>query len=236
MPGSYTTRWYEHHELRKIAQDFREQYGVASSEVPCPIERIIERDLDIFVQPIDGVFRRTGGVSAFLSADRTTIYIDEDALWNRPETYQYALAHEAGHLVLHTELWDTADFTSPETYIEWRTGIGAGVFTSVEWQADTFASHVLVPGNQLRPCFQDEATKAIDLLVAGAPGIVHRESQAAFDICLRHVCESVASEFVVAPITVHVRADYDGLTDELADSIFGPNHAVQTRRRFPRFP
>jgi Zn-dependent peptidase ImmA (M78 family) len=72
---------------------------------------------------------------------RTDIY---DAARNGDLRAQFTLAHELGHLILHTGIDKYASFA--------RSGVDHKIYEDSEWQADTFASEFLMPFDEAIKC------------------------------------------------------------------------------------
>jgi Zn-dependent peptidase ImmA (M78 family) len=112
------------------------------------IERIIDVQMGIDIIREPDLEKRIA-VEAFLSRDRSTIYVDDytqDWLGNR---YRFTLAHEIGHFELHKALYDTATFRTPEEWREFQQRIDPRLKARYEHQANCFAGLVLTPAELL---------------------------------------------------------------------------------------
>ena len=92
---------------------------------------------------------KTFGIDGFLSSDRASISVDESIYQSRPGRYRFTLAHEAGHYILHKDIYEQGNFN---TIKEWKVFIGrlsAKQYSWFEWQAYEFAGLILVPANHL---------------------------------------------------------------------------------------
>ena len=65
-------------ELRRRAEDFLAQHHPAGT-IPVPIDNIIEFKLHLTIIPVPSLCRGRG-INGYLSADRTTIFVDQGHL------------------------------------------------------------------------------------------------------------------------------------------------------------
>ena len=89
-------------EIARHAEDFLREHASAE-EIPVDIESIVEFRLGMDIVPVPGL-QRDHGIEGYISRDMGSIHVDEGVLINVPVRYRYTLAHEVGHLVLHSEL------------------------------------------------------------------------------------------------------------------------------------
>jgi hypothetical protein len=224
------TKWLKYDEIRGMANEFRRRHQV--DEEVCDIERVVEFGLGLHIIPRPGL-RHLWGIDGYLTSDMTAIVVDDKCLQFYEATLRYTLAHEVAHLELHADLWQGLRYDTPEQFIEVITSVMSDdQYKGVEWQANAFAGLVLLPGERLRPVFQ----QAAETIYQATSSVEVKDNQTKFDVCLDVLCQDVGEHFVVHPVVVGVRADYDGLTDELADTMFGRGHRVQTRGRLLERP
>jgi Zn-dependent peptidase ImmA (M78 family) len=79
--------------------------------------------------------------------DKQLVYIREDvyqAVTDGDRRAQFTLAHELGHLVMHSGLKESQSFA--------RNSVQHHIFEDSEWQADTFAAEFLMPYEIARTC------------------------------------------------------------------------------------
>lgn len=229
--------WITESELSKRVEAFRRRFSDIAErarqqlEVPehyFPIEHIVEFALRLDIVPVPGLYRRLGGaISGYLTSDKTAIYVDQECCEDRPETYRYTLAHEIAHLELHSEIWDAFSFAEVAEWVEQMQNMDEGAYSSMEWQANTFAGQLLVNPQHLVPIFREHLGKAKKKL-GRYPA---RDPQTLFDICFEWMCREVAQEFYVHPVSIAVRADKGGLSDELGRELFEGNPGIVTRGR-----
>ena len=147
-------------DIAEKASDLIQGYQAALGRAvppPIPVEDIIERYLKLNLDYID--FTETPDMKNVFGATyvrRRLIAISRTLLNDKNEgRLCFTCAHETGHWVLHSSLIETAAGTGRET------GAGAeAVFcrekdarTPAEWQADYFASCLLMPEEEVRAAF-----------------------------------------------------------------------------------
>jgi hypothetical protein len=154
-----------------LIQDYQALLGRAVSP-PIPVEDIIERHLKLnldyidFTEPPDMKIDMKNVFGATY-VRRRLIAISKNLLNDTNEgRLCFTCAHETGHWVLHSSLIETAARTGRET------GTGAeAVFcrekdarTPAEWQADYFASCLLMPEEAVRAAFKTVfGSEALDM-------------------------------------------------------------------------
>jgi Zn-dependent peptidase ImmA (M78 family) len=139
---------------------------------PIPVEDIIERELRLKLGFTD--LRKKLKLDDVLGAtylNAKSIWIDQSLVGNQNEgRLCFTLAHEAGHWVLHREYIDQACRKGDD---------GANIFCRIkdakkpiEWQADYFASCLLMPEKFLKRAFTE---------VFGSDPLVLYNEQSCFD-------------------------------------------------------
>ncbi len=113
-----------------------------------PIEEIIEFRFELDIVPIPDLLYGSD-IYALVSWDMKTISIDANIQENRPQIYNYSLAHELSHILLHKDVVEQFEYAN---IAEWKTvvtGIDKEVYAEFEWQADALARLILVPTAEL---------------------------------------------------------------------------------------
>lgn len=136
----------------KVITDYQEMLG-HSIEPPIPIENIIERYLDLRLSYEDLVEKL--GVEDVLGATYVKsrrVFINMRLLDDKSEgRLIFTCAHEAGHWVLHRRFVDKATRGgSQNSEIICRT---KDAREPIEWQADYFASCLLMPEDNVKDAF-----------------------------------------------------------------------------------
>lgn len=194
--------FYSKANIISAADAFLDEWN-ASADFPIPIERIVEQ-MGIDIVPIPGL-QQSSDVVAFISSDLTRISVDQAVYEYREPRYRFSLAHEVGHSRLHKELFDSLSFDS---IAAWKSSVGEipeDEYRYLEYHANCFAGHVLVPREMLAREFR----KAI----AAIPGSLDvREN---LDIVRDYVEPSIGTTFNVSSAVIRRRTDDDKLWLEL---------------------
>ncbi len=141
-------------EALALLADYQKLRGRAV-EPPIPIENIIEQLLNVKIGFVD--FENKLGMKGVLGAtyvqDRM-ICINEKLLDDRSEgRLNFTWAHEAGHWILHRHLAKPIAGKSSIDKTIFCRSINAGL--PIEWQADYFASCILMPEENVRNAFNE---------------------------------------------------------------------------------
>lgn len=135
-------------ELRSRAESFLDRHHRECS-LPIPIEEIIELQLKWNIIPIPELFVKHD-VDAWITRDMTAIYVDEYLWANRLNRCRFSFAHETGHAVLHQKIFRCLAFDSTATWKLVQAEIPDSSYVRLEYQANAFASYVLMPDDVLR--------------------------------------------------------------------------------------
>lgn len=189
-------------KLRQQATEFLAKYYSVGT-IPVPIESIVEFQLRLDIVPVPGLCRGPRGINGYLSADRTTVYVDQGHLERVESRYLFTLAHEVGHLQLHSEFY--RGFSDDKEWLAFRQHLVDHDLATAEYQADTFAGLILVPEQNL----PREAVDCFQKLAAD----VHEQS-AEFDLSSEpfwyYVADRLGRRFNVSSITARIRLQNDG--------------------------
>ena len=134
--------------IRQRADKYRSHHW--DGNFPIDIEKIIEFELNIEIIPEHGLYS-TFHTNAYLSVDCKQIRIDFQHYWN-PQTrrpMRFSLAHEIGHLVLHSDIIPTIRPTTVEDWKNMRMTIPDKEYDFLELHAYEFAGRFLVPKEKL---------------------------------------------------------------------------------------
>lgn len=136
-----------------LIRDFERKAGYPVSP-PIPVDQIIERSLGLEIQYVDlEKILRTKDVLGAIYAKSKRMCINERLFEHSSEgRLAFTCAHEAGHWVLHRRYMG---FNGKD---ESRQGAVAGTMAgagdTMEWQADYFASCLLMPEEAIREAFR----------------------------------------------------------------------------------
>ncbi len=131
------------------ADKFRESSWPGKT-LPLDMERIIEMELGLTIEPITDLQRELD-VDAFLKRDFSGIVVDLECFMDERfrNRFRFSLAHEIGHLALHRDLFDEYPINSIEEWKYFITGIPEEQYKYIEYQANEFAGRLLIPRNVL---------------------------------------------------------------------------------------
>jgi hypothetical protein len=134
-------------ELEAIAQKFLREHH-PTLELPIPIEEIVEFELGLDIVPVPNLFRDFR-VEGWLSHNEQAIYVDERQCEEMETRYRFSLAHEVGHLLLHSDLYREVELRSFEDWLAFQDTLDPELRDSLEWQARSLAGRILVPTEPL---------------------------------------------------------------------------------------
>lgn len=137
---------------RRLLMAYHQQFG-PEGYLPIPVEEILESHLGLTLDFDD--LRRRLGMADVLGAtwvhDRLVVIdqsLDPTVDARKEGRYRFTIAHELGHWELHRHLYEAAapQRSRPVPSIVCRTSARKD---PMEWQADTFASYLLMPGRMI---------------------------------------------------------------------------------------
>lgn len=138
---------FSYNKIGEIANNFLVAYHPDLS-LPIPIEEIAEQRLKIkILQKMD--LKKEYDVEGFLTADLSTIFVDFNMYMKYENRTRFTIAHEIGHLILHGEIFKELGINSVEKLNEFSVKLTDEEYGWLEYQAYSFASHVLVPRDLL---------------------------------------------------------------------------------------
>lgn len=156
MPIEIPRLTYKH--IQQYAAGFLGKHN-PDGMIPVPIEEILDITLGINIIPIPELVNFS--VDAYTWSDLKNILVDKFFYEKQPRRYRFTLAHELGHILLHSEILKSANVDSIEEYLEFVDSIGDEQHRWAEWQADCFAGLILVPPKPLASKLQEARNKAI---------------------------------------------------------------------------
>ena len=103
------------------------------------------------------------GVDAWLSNNFQEIYVDNDLYEKYDNRYNFTIAHELGHIMMHRGIFSEFEFRNTDEWVMvMRDGLDTKEYGWIEDHADNFAGLVLVP----RELLQREFDKAVELVLS----------------------------------------------------------------------
>lgn len=209
----FSAPFLSYRDLRRIAAEFLERYH-PSGTIPVPIEIIAEKEFGIDIVPVPGLQEALRsddyGVVGFITGNLEEIHIDEWVFKHRENRYRFTIAHELGHVVLHSDLYSSATFATIEGWKAFINDIPDEEHAWLEWQAYAFAGLVLVPPEPLERSTRQHLEHLLNAArYHEVP--VEKVADTAWDL----VMEQVASEFKVSTQVVERRAQKDRLRERV---------------------
>jgi hypothetical protein len=187
-------------ELREAADRLLADLGGAQGP-PVPIELLVEQTFGLDIVPIPGYLDHAR-VDGALSADLTSITVDQWVMERRQNRYRFTLAHELGHLVLHRPLIESLVMSGTGTWKGAVQSWDAKQYSFLERQANAFAGYLLVPGAALRRHYTSAAERA------RAHGIALEELG---DYAANQVAGFIADAFQVSAKVITIRLSEEGV-------------------------
>lgn len=133
-------------ELERCALDFLKKYHPDFS-VPIPIERILNTKLKVKLVPLSDL-KKEFGIDGCLSRDMSQVIVDMDLMMKAEFRTRFTIAHEIGHLVLHSEYIKSFQ---PKDASNWKAIVmNDKSWGKMEYQAHQFAAYCLIPTEQLK--------------------------------------------------------------------------------------
>jgi Zn-dependent peptidase ImmA (M78 family) len=129
--------------------------------LPVDVELLAEL-IGLEIWPVEQMLQRAD-IDALVIYKLKVIIVDEDEFsdsvrWGR---LRFTLAHEIGHYVLHSQLFEGISFSSITQWIDFIRSIEN--YDRIEIQAHEFAGSLIVPRDRLVLSIQDEKGKLTDL-------------------------------------------------------------------------
>lgn len=134
-------------KVGEIAQKFLEK-NHPSFKLPIPIEEIAESKLNIEIIPVKRL-KLDYDVDGCLVSSLSRIFIDFDLYMDQENRTRFTLAHEIGHLILHYEIFQELKIKTESDLYKLTENINNEDYKWLEYQAYSFAGHVLVPSTLL---------------------------------------------------------------------------------------
>lgn len=139
-------------------------------------------------------------MEGFTSGDLKNIYVDEYVYADRITRYRFTLAHEIGHIVLHSHLYRAHKFKSIEGWKKFINSLTEEEHSWLEYQGYAFAGLILVPKQSLVK-YTNEWTKKIK-----DKGISMKKN---YDFAWDLISEHVAKASLVSPDVIEKRMEKD---------------------------
>jgi len=129
--------------IGKRAEIFLAEYH-SSLSLPIPIEEIAELKLGLSIIPIKRL-KKDFDVDGSLDSTLSRIFIDFDLYVQQENRTRFTIAHEIGHLILHQEIFQKLNIKNEKDLYHLIENIDNDEYSWMEYQAYSFAGHLLVP-------------------------------------------------------------------------------------------
>lgn len=136
-------------KIESIVQKFLSDHWPQDT-IPINIYKIAEYNLGLEIIPVPNLFRYTG-IEASLLGDGSAIFIDFDQFNNDyyENRLRFSVAHEIGHKVLHSNLYNRTEPEDIDSLLKLFDSIPDKEYHWIETQANQFAGRLLVPTKKL---------------------------------------------------------------------------------------
>ncbi len=190
-------------DVAQRASAFLDEYN-PNCTLPVPIMDIAEFDFEISILPAIALRNVAAkGIDAYLSPDLQEIHIDQHTFLHVPARATFSVAHELAHVVLHGDAYEQlAAGLNLREYRELMANLDQKDLGFIEWQANYFAGHVLVPSSVLRENF----TTSMQQL-----NIEAREGATLSDGDAEAVIQSLKDLFGVSADVIRIRSSEENL-------------------------
>ncbi|MDY6950650.1 MAG: ImmA/IrrE family metallo-endopeptidase [Thermodesulfobacteriota bacterium] len=201
-------------EIWEAAENFRNEFWPEST-LPVDMEKIIERRLDLDIEPRHGLHSEID-IDAYLRIDLTGIVVDYDCYMEEKfmNRLRFSFAHEVGHLFLHKDIYSSFSIDDPMAWKDFMLNIPDREYGFFEYQANEFAGRVLVPREKLvgevKSCLQKVEEAGLVDLVASDPSAI-----------LSSITPTLCRPFGVSHIVIERRVEREGLWPPKIDYVDG---------------
>lgn len=135
-------------QIKNVAQRFLEKYHPKLT-IPIPVEEIVELQLKVKISTIPNL-KSECDIDGFINSDFTEITLDDNVFNLYEERARFTIAHEIGHKLLHTKIYESCEIKTKEDYLNFQNSLTHEDQKWLEIQAHIFAACVLVPTEKLK--------------------------------------------------------------------------------------
>jgi Zn-dependent peptidase ImmA (M78 family) len=160
--------------------------------------------MGIDIVPVPGL-QAGFDVDAYTTSDLKEIHVEEFIYLHRPARYRFSLAHEAGHVWLHADLFRSLKFPSAAEWKRFVSSIPEREYGFLEFHANEFAGHVLVPAADLG----SKVAMCRNAVLRNAPDAPRNP-----DAYREFVAACISREFQVSQAVALKRFDREGIVLE----------------------
>lgn len=190
----------------------------AAVVAPVPVEDILELHLKLAfeIEDLAALFGTDGVLGAIWFNEklvRVDVRLDPTDNRSRLGRYRYTLAHEVGHWRLHRSY-----YREDPAQASLFNGRGQPAFVCrssekppVEWQADTYASYLLMPKSLLVAAWKEWRGNLHAVILADLPPGIVGETRNPDDARLDRFAKPLADRFEVSAEAMRIRLEKLGL-------------------------
>lgn len=146
MKNSPSRLSYE--QIKNVAEKFLNDYH-PNLTIPIPIEEIVELKLKVKISTIPNL-KSECDTDGFINSDFTGITLDDEMFNLYEERARFTIAHELGHGILHSKIYESSNIRTKEDYLKFQNSLTHEDQKWLEVQAHIFAACVLVPTAKLK--------------------------------------------------------------------------------------
>jgi hypothetical protein len=156
---AFTVPRLSYKQIQSRAAGFLQSHN-PDGDIPVPIEDIMDVKLGINIIPFPGLV--DFDVDAYTWSDMRNIVVDQH-LYEKPHLrnrFRFTLAHEMGHIELHSAILQSAQVDSIKAYFALMDSMTEEDRRWENWHANCFAGLVLVPAQPLNQKLQEANSMA----------------------------------------------------------------------------
>ncbi|MBK6734152.1 MAG: ImmA/IrrE family metallo-endopeptidase [bacterium] len=143
---SINAPWIRKEAIYARAEALLDEHGLGND--PVEADYILETVFGAEIVVAEDLFRTTS-VHAFVAGGCRQVFVDYETTVRDPAWYNYSLAHEVGHLVLHPQVFEAATHKTRAEFDAFRRKIGQDTYSKLEQQAHLFAGALIAPAQLL---------------------------------------------------------------------------------------
>jgi hypothetical protein len=195
--------YLEYAYLGELAEEIISKHH-PSRQLPIPIDDIIDPRMQLDIFPLPGLTKATSdndGIIAYVNSALTCITVDEESWEAQTPRFRFSIAHELAHVVVHQNILGGFRYNTVQEWQQAMKAIPSTAYGRLEWQANSFAGHLLVPTVELRSNLESILAK-----ISEYPNIDPRDEGVRLIIEKR-----LADIFGTSSMTVHIRLEKEGL-------------------------
>ena len=206
MGTNIKVRYLSYEGIGGIASNQLIKYDM-SEGIPIEIEKLLDNQFKINIIPFPNLYNDFK-INAFTSSDLKKIYVDENLYENLEPQYRFTLAHEYGHMVLHGNFYRQFKIKDIESYVDFLNSIDRIEYGHLEYQANCFAGHFLIPSDHLERQFKIRSKSVISYI---RTKFINKRRANYLDFATTLIADKMMSDFKVHSRPIQIRIEKDSL-------------------------